>query len=213
MSDPVTAKSGWRWFLEAVTAIRKQPLALTGIVVFYILVSGLLSGLPAIGTLLTSLWMPFGCVLVGFATRDALRGVHPSYVTLVKTFEKPALRMTLMWIGLISALYMEVLIMAVSFLSKDSLSKWVITEDSVDLSSVLNNFPTAAVIVGILLYVPLLMMTLFAPLLAADGAQSFGKSFFYSFFGLCRHWVAALVGLLTIVGITALTGFLLNSIF
>lgn len=213
MSFPVTAKSGWRWFLEALSAVRKQPLALTGIVVFYLLVSGLLSGLPAIGTLLASIWMPFGCVLVGFATRDSLNGKHPGYRTLLDTVKKPALRMTLMWIGLISALYMEILVIVASFLSKDSMAKWVVTQDTIDVDSILNNFPTAAVVVGIVMYLPFLMMTLFAPLLAADAAQRFGKSFFYSFFGICRHPGASFVALLSIGGLTALTGFALNSLF
>lgn len=213
MHSPITAKSGWQWFLDGLTAVKKQPLALTGIVVFYILVSGLLSGLPAVGTLLASLWMPFGCVLVGFATRDTLAGKHPRYSTLVETVKKPALRMTLMWIGLISALYMEVVVIAFSWLAKDSMVKWVMTQKSIDVDSILNNFPTAAVIVGIVLYVPLFMMTLFAPLLAADGAQKYGKSFFYSFFGIWRNLGAALVALISIGALTAITGFVLNGIF
>lgn len=213
MKTPVTALSGWRWFLEALTAVKKQPLALTGIVVFYILISGLLSGLPAIGTLLASLWMPFGCVLVGFATRDTLAGLHPRYGTILETFKKPVLRMTLMWIGLISALYMEVVVIVFSWLARDDMAKWVLTEQSIDLDSILNNFPTAGVAAGVLLYVPLFMMTLFAPLLAADGAQKYAKSFFYSFFGIWRNLGAAIVALLSIGGLTALTGFTLQGAF
>lgn len=213
MQNSITFRSGWQWFLDAVKAFKTQPLALTGIVVFYVLISGLLSGLPAIGTLLAAIWMPFGCVLIGFATRDTLLGKHPRYMPLAETFKKPGLRMNLMWIGLISALYMELVIVIFSFLAKESMSKWVMTETSIDVETILGNFPTTAVAIGILLYIPLFMMTLFAPLLAADGAQSFGKSFFYSFFGIWRNLGACLTAMLSIMGLTAVTGFLLNGAF
>ena len=86
MAQPVTAVSGWRWFLEGVHALKTQPLALIGIVVFYILISGLLSSVPFIGTIAASVWMPFGALLVGFAARDALSGRVPSYGILPAAF-------------------------------------------------------------------------------------------------------------------------------
>ena len=101
MAQPVTAASGWRWFLEGVRALRMQPLALTGIVVFYILISGLLSSMPFIGTMAAAVWLPFGAVLVGFAARDTLAGRTPVYGTFVAAFRKPGMRLRLIGVGLI----------------------------------------------------------------------------------------------------------------
>ena len=46
---------GFSWFKDSCRTLKLQPLAYTGIVVFSLLMSGLLSSLPLIGTLLASL--------------------------------------------------------------------------------------------------------------------------------------------------------------
>ena len=72
MAQAFNYADGLRWFGEGVRALRNRPLGLVGIVVFYVLISGLLSGLPVVGTILAGVWMPFGAVLTGFAAREAL---------------------------------------------------------------------------------------------------------------------------------------------
>ena len=162
MAQPVTAASGWRWFLEGVRALRMQPLALTGIVVFYILISGLLSSMPFIGTMAAAVWMPFGAVLVGFAARDTLAGRTPVYGTFIAAFRKPGMRLRLIGVGLISAACMEVIMLIFQLLSKASIAQWDISEKGISLSSVADNLPVTGLVVSVALYVPLLMATLFA---------------------------------------------------
>ena len=60
MAQAFNYADGLRWFGEGVRALRNRPLGLVGIVVFYVLISGLLSGLPVVGTILAGVWMPFG---------------------------------------------------------------------------------------------------------------------------------------------------------
>ena len=62
MAQAFNYADGLRWFGEGVRALRNRPLGLVGIVVFYVLISGLLSGLPVVGTILAGVWMPFGAV-------------------------------------------------------------------------------------------------------------------------------------------------------
>ena len=213
MAQPVTAASGWRWFLEGVRALRMQPLALTGIVVFYILISGLLSSMPFIGTMAAAVWMPFGAVLVGFAARDTLAGRTPVYGTFIAAFRKPGMRLRLIGVGLISAACMEVIMLIFQLLSKASIAQWDISEKGISLSSVADNLPVTGLVVSVALYVPLLMATLFAPLLIADAGQGIGKSFFYSFFGILRNFAACFTAGALIMGITALSGFAVNALF
>ena len=52
MAQAFNYADGLRWFGEGVRALRNRPLGLVGIVVFYVLISGLLSGLPVVGTIL-----------------------------------------------------------------------------------------------------------------------------------------------------------------
>lgn len=213
MANPITAASGWQWFLEALRALRAQPLALTGIVVFYILISGILSGIPFVGTLAAGVWMPFGAVLVGFAARDSLAGKVPLYAVLTAALRKPGLRLQLTAVGLLYAVYMEAMMLVFQLLAKDDLSKWVINDKGIDFASVTANFPLTSVIVTFVLYVPLLMATIFSPLLAADAGQTVGKSFFYSFFGVWRNLGACLAALFLIGFLTAGAGFAANALF
>ena len=60
MAKPIQLSDGWRWFKDALQALKNQPLGLVGIVIFYVLISGLLSGIPVIGPILAGVWMPFG---------------------------------------------------------------------------------------------------------------------------------------------------------
>lgn len=213
MAQPVTAVSGWRWFLEGVHALKTQPLALTGIVVFYILISGLLSSMPFIGTIAASVWMPFGALLVGFAARDALSGRVPSYGILPAAFRKEGLRLRLIGMGLISAVGMELIMLVFQLLSKTAVAQWEVSEKGISLGSVLDNLPVTGLVVAGILYIPLMMATLFAPLLIADAAQGIGKSFFYSFFGILRNFAACLTAGSLILILTALSGFGINMLF
>ena len=103
MAKPIQVSDGWRWFKDALQALKNQPLGLVGIVIFYILISGLLSGIPVIGPILAGVWMPFGAVLTGFATRDALRRRLPTYAPLLAAARKQVTRLHLISVGLVSA--------------------------------------------------------------------------------------------------------------
>ena len=81
---------------------------------------------------------------------------------------------------------MEVDMLIFSTLGADALDKWKITAEGIDLASITSNFPYTAFAVMFILYLPLLMMTLFSPLLIVQNRQKVGKSLFYSFFGVLR---------------------------
>lgn len=187
---------GVAWLRESFRPLRLQPVAYTGIVVFALLVSGMLSGIPFVGTLLASLWMPYASVLTGFAARDTLAGRTPVYATLVAIARDKTSRYPLLMLGLLSSVGMELCVMVFELLGRDALGKWRITSEGVDMASIASNFPLGAFAAALLVYVPLLMMTLFAPLLIVQMRQSVGKSLFYSFFGVLRSILPALVWLL-----------------
>ena len=66
------------------------------------------------------------------------------------------------------------------------LAQWKITAEGVDVESIAAHFPVGAFLTAFALYLPLLLMTLFAPLLIVQNRQSVIKSLFYSFFGTLR---------------------------
>lgn len=175
MAQAFNYADGLRWFGEGVRALRNRPLGLVGIVVFYVLISGLLSGLPVVGTILAGVWMPFGAVLTGFAAREALADRLPGYTPLLAAFRKQGMRLHLIAVGLISAGVLELVMLVFQLLSADQIAQWKMVEGAIDPESVAAHFPSAGVAAALVLYTPLFMATLFAPLLIADAGPGRGQ--------------------------------------
>ena len=196
------------WLADSIKPLRLRPVAYTGIVVFSLLISGILSSFPFIGTLLSGIWLSFASVFMGFAARDTLAGRTPSYMTLLAILKDKTSYQPLLFLGLLSSVGMELVVLVFDLLGKESITKWHISSSGIDPSAVIANIPWLAIGVALLLYVPLLCMTLFAPLLIVDKRQTVLKSLFYSFFGILRSFVPALLWLF---GLGLLSGLILAS--
>ena len=110
--------------------------------------------------------------------------------------------------GLISAGVLELVMLVFQLLSADQIAQWKMVEGAIDPESVAAHFPSAGVAAALVLYTPLFMATLFAPLLIADAGQGAGKSFFYSFFGILRNFSACLTTAVLLVLMTSAAVFL-----
>lgn len=199
MAVTTSPRSAVRWLSDSFQVLRAQPVAYTGVVLFSLLASGILSSLPLIGLLLASLWMPYGTVLTGLGARDALEGKAPSYGVIGKAFADKTVRGRFFAIGMLSAVWLEIVSAVFAMLGREQIAQWQVTAEGVDLASIYTNFPTTATAAAFALYVPLLMLTAFSPLLVALNRQPFGKSLFYSFFGALRHLPAILVYLVVLL--------------
>ena len=113
MASQSSLRQSTFWLNESFRAVRTQPFAYTGVVVFSLLASGLLSSLPIVGMLLASLWMPYGAILTGLGARDALSGKTPGYGVLGKAFSDRKLRNQFFTIGILSAMSVDTLRFAV----------------------------------------------------------------------------------------------------
>ena len=166
------ASQGLVWFREALRALKNQPVALSGIVVFNLLMMGILSSLPIVGLVLASLWMPFGVVLTAEGARDALDGRIPRYTPLKEAWANRTGRLGLFTVGIVSAVAMEIISAVFALLGRDQIAAWVIDEQGISIESVLANFPTTAALVALLLNVLLWMATTFPPLLIHRAGQA-----------------------------------------
>ncbi len=191
---------GAMWLKESLHALRLQPVSLTGIAIFSLMLSGILSSLPLVGSMLAGLWMPFGTVLTAEAARDTLEGRSPSYRSLAAAWSDPAARSGLIGIGVFSAVWMELVFLLFEFLGRSDISQWKMTEKGLDMSTVTANFPTTAVAVMAVLYIPFLMATTFAPILVRIHHQKLMKSLFFSFFGALRS-IGSILTFLVLVGV------------
>ena len=202
-SRHLSATAGWHWFIQALRATQSKPLGLMGIAIFYIMGMGLLSALPIFGPVLAALFMPFGTVFLAWSTRDALQGKIPSFSTLSTIWKDFPTRVNLFRVGLVFGFFLVTVNALYGWLSADEISQWTIQNDRLVWSSVLEHFPYDALIVVLLIYVPGLMATWFAPMLVAEKNMVWGKAVFYSFFGCLRNLLPIIF--LRIILFTAVT--------
>lgn len=195
---------GLFWFKEALRVFSLAPLSYLGVVLFYLLTSGLLSSIPLLGQVIASAWMPFGTLLIAMATRNVLEHQPISYDPLFSTLKKPGLRTRLLNMGLVYALALQ-LVAAVFFtMASDTVASWADVESLSEAE-----IPWGALIVTVLLYLPCVLLSLFSPILAADAGLAVAKSFFFSISACLLQWRASLMAGLLYLGSSFVLGTLL----
>lgn len=209
LNDP---RLGIAWLKASAVALRSWPLALPGIVLFTIIVSGLLSSLPFVGFVLANLWTPYAAVLTGTAAREAVAGRRPGYEGLVGAFKDVWARRQLFTIGLVYAIWAEIVSLVFALLSREELQAWKITDEGIDYGSIAANIPWTGALTAFVLFVPLLMATVFSPLLIWIHRQSAGKSLFYSFFGSLRSLLPIVIFAVVLFGLSAAAAAVLDAV-
>ena len=187
--QPLPFKQGLSWFLAALVVIRRYHLTYLGMVMFYVLISVLLSSVPLVGGILAGIWMPFGTLLLVYATKQALEGRLPTYDLFFSLFRKPKLRSSLMTLGLVYAAGLQFAIWIFFYFGKDAF-KVLEAEDTAQIPDF--QMPWDAFSVSMVIYLIVVTLTLFSPLLQADAGQKLGKSIFSSFLGIVLQWRACL---------------------
>lgn len=198
---PMTA--GWMWLRQAWALYKRQPFAFTAIIILYTMTLMLLANIPVLGLPLAAAIVPFGTVAITLAGREAERGVMPMPVLLLEGFRNPAQRAPLLRLGGIHALLVVTTVVVASLLAADELRQWQIVDGQFDAETVAQNMPWDAIVAALILYVPILMMTWFAPQMVAWHKQPSGKALFFSFFAVWRNrWAfLALGAMLTTVSL------------
>ena len=137
----------------------------------------------------------------------AREGRQPAYGILIDLFKDPVKRSRLMRVGAVYALFLLIANYLYIFMAVDEVSQWKVVDGRLDWASVYANFPWSAAIVTVVVYALGQMATWFAPALVTWKNMTVGKSVFYSFFGCLRNWLAILVLLFIIFGITVAAAF------
>ena len=78
--------AGWLWFQAGLAAVRREPLSLAVVAIFYMSTMAILSILPVVGSLAASLFMPFGTVFLGRAVKVTMQGKQPGFALLAEIF-------------------------------------------------------------------------------------------------------------------------------
>ena len=189
------ARAGLTWLRDALTLYRRQPFAFTSLVILYTIGVSLLAYVPFIGLPLAAVLIPFGTLGLTLAGRDAERGKIPMPNLMVEPFRDSQQRKALALLGFVNAALVLLLVTLVSLLAADELANWKFVDGQVDPTSAGQNFPWDAVVAAALAYVPILMVTWFAPQLVAWHQLPIGKAMFFSFFTCWRNrWPFLVLG-------------------
>ena len=95
--------AGWLWFQSGLAAVRREPLSLAVVAIFYMSTMAFLSILPVVGSLAASLFMPFGTVFLGRAVKVTMQGKQPGFALLAEIFRDARHRRALFNVGLVFA--------------------------------------------------------------------------------------------------------------
>lgn len=198
------ASAGWAWMQQGLALYRRQAFAFTALVILYSMSLMLLTSVPLIGLPLAALLVPFGTLGITAAGREAERNAMPMPSLLVAGLRASPERLTLIKLGAIHAVLVVTLAFLTSLAARDELAQWKVVDGQLDPASLAGNVPWDAIGIAFALYLPILMLTWFAPQLVAWHRQTLGKALFFSFFACWRNRAPLLLLGLLLVGLTIL---------
>jgi hypothetical protein len=206
--NTLPAGHGVRWLKEGFRLVRQQPLGLPAMVVVYLamllipagLASSSLLPLAVLGIVISGVLQPFASVGLMHCVKDAAEGKAPAPQSFARPFKDAATRLNLFRLGLVNAALLAVVALLAALLSPDV--------------SAVTGPPTSLDdprIVGMLwqlvLYIPVLAVMWFSPLLAGWHQMTPGKAMFGSAVASLRN-----IGALTLYGIASAAAILLISL-
>jgi hypothetical protein len=208
---PVPAKVGLLWVRQGIRAFVKQPLALSGLFLLYMLLLSLLSAMPLIGNLLALALLPATTLGLMVATQQVESGQFPMPTVLATAFRAGRERLQAML--LLGALYavgfMTVLGVSALF-DGGQFAQIYLGSAEMTPEVVLSDSFQQAMWVGMLLYLPLALLFWHAPALVHWHGISPIKSLFFSWMACWQNKGALTLFMLGWMGVFMLVGLVLS---
>ncbi len=208
---PVPARTGALWVRQGIQTFARQPIALSGLFLLYMLALSLLSTLPLIGNLLALALLPAVTLGLMVATREADQGKFPLPTLILSAFQAGRERLRAMLVlGAIYALgFMAML--AISALFDDGQFAQVYLGSAAMTQEIVQSEDfQRAMWVGMLCYLPLAMLFWHAPALVYWGHKSPAESLFYSLLACWGNKGALAVFMATWMAVFMLLGMVLS---
>ena len=189
-----SARTGWQWVILGIKTFFRQPLALSGLFLLFVVVTALLKLLPWIGSLLAMVTVPAATVGLMAAAQQAHAGKFPMPGMLFCALRVSPPRLRAMLI--LGALYAAgvVLVLAIAaLLDGGILASWMLGFGHIDIDPSNEGNLQASALLATTLYVPLSMCFWYAPALVHWHGISPMKSLFFSAAASARNFSAFLV--------------------
>ena len=179
--NPVPARTGVLWVRQGIRTFMRQPLALAGLFLLYMLALSLLSTLPLIGNPLALALLPAVTLGLMVATREADRGKFPLPTLILSAFRAGRERARAMLVlGAAYALGFMVVLGISALFDGGQFAQVYLGSAEMTEEIVLSDSFQRAMWIGMLCYLPLAMLFWHAPALVYWCNKSPAESLFYS---------------------------------
>jgi len=176
--NTLPAGAGLRWLREGMRLFGRQPIGLPAMVVLYLLMLLAPALLPIVGIAISGVLAPFASVGLLTACRDVAEGRMPTPLAFAQPFRPTPAREQMLRLGIINAILL--LIVA-------TLAALFVPEPGGEAPQSLPELPLSSLLVQFALYLPVMAMMWFAPVLAGWHAIAPAKAMFGSVVACWRN--------------------------
>jgi len=180
--------AGTRWLARGWRLFRVAPLAWLALVVAYLFAMLIINLVPLVGPVASLVLIPG--LSVGFmaAARSCERGQAPQLPQLFEPLRDHPRELLALGAGY--ALAIAVVLAASALADGGALARWLVTGRSPPAEVLGTDAFLAALVAAGALYVPVLMLWWYAPVLCAWHRTPPARALFYSFFACLLNWRA-----------------------
>ncbi|MCA3218019.1 MAG: hypothetical protein ING59_05550 [Burkholderiales bacterium] len=206
--NALPASDGIRWLKEGFRLVRQQPLGLPAMVVIYLAMllipagfaSSSLLPLAVLGIVISGVLSPFATVGLMHCVKDAAEGKAPMPQSFARPFKDEAARLQLFRLGLVNAALLAMVAVLAALFAPD-------VGDISGPPTSLDDPRMMAMLWQIVLYLPVLAVMWFSPMLAGWHRMTPGKAMFGSAVASLRN-----LGALVMYGLATAGAILLISL-
>ena len=202
------AGAGLGWLREGMHLFGRQPIGLPAMVVLYLMMLIVPALLPVVGIAISGVLAPFASVGLLGVCRDVAEGKMPTPLAFAQPFRPTPARLPMLRLGIVNAILLLVVATLAMLLTPEP--------PGGEAPQSLQDIPLSALLVQLLLYLPVMALMWFAPVLTGWHGIQPAKSMFGSVVACWRNMGAMLVfglaaGVLTI-GASVVAVMLLTSL-
>jgi hypothetical protein len=179
------AGAGLTWLREGMRLFGRQPIGLPAMVVIYLMMLIAPALLPIIGVAISGVLAPFASVGLLTACRDVAQGRMPTPIAFAAPFRPTPARAQLLQLGIVNA----ILLLVVATLATVMVPETAGSESPQSLE----DLPLASMLTQLLLYLPVMALMWFAPVLAGWHTVPPAKAMFGSLVACWRNLGAMLI--------------------
>lgn len=208
----VKARTGSLWVRQGIRNFWRQPLALSGLFLLFMVLASMTSLLSYGGSFLGLMFIPAASLGLMAAAREADLARFPMPSMLIIGFRQGAAQSkSMVLLGFLYALLFCFVLAMSSVFDSGEFARTYMSGGSIAEESLLSDGPQMeAAVFSMLLYIPLSTLFWHAPALMHWHAQPLAKSIFFSFMACWANWRAFVVFGLTWVSIFLTTSLLLS---